>query len=776
MTLQALPVLALKDLVVFPKMVVPLFVGRKKSIAALDEALKNSGKILLLTQKNENTENPKTKDFYRVGTVANILQLLKLPDGTVKILIEGRERVKLDGEVEGRKYLMAFPKVIKPVNGEKIELLINSILTEFEKYVQLSDKIPAEVLVPVFNIKEGNDLCDSIAPHLIVGVEEKQKLLSQINIRKRLELVFETIEHELSLLKIENKIKSRVKDQMDKTQREYFLNEQMKAIRQELEGGEEGVDEIAEIEEKIKQIKFSKEAKEKAMYELKRLKNTNAMSPEAGIIRNYLDWMVSIPWHEKSEIKSDLKEALKLLDKEHYGLKEVKERIIEYLAVQQRVSKIKGSILCLVGPPGVGKTSLGKSIAKATGRNFVRMSLGGVKDESEIRGHRRTYVGAMPGKIVQSMKKAKTTNPLFLFDELDKLGSDWRGDPSSALLEVLDGEQNDTFSDNYLEVDYDLSDVMFVGTANSMNMPAPLMDRMEIIRIAGYTEDEKVQIVKRHLIKKQMGEKGLKKSEFSLSDDAIVEIIRYYTREAGVRGLDRAIAKIARKSIKQILTGEKEAPINIKAEDVEGYLGVRKLSFGELEKENLVGITTGLAWTSAGGATLQVEAVATPGKGQVSMTGHLGDVMKESVKAAEMYIKSNAKKLGLADKVFQQKSIHVHVPEGATPKDGPSAGVTMVTSMVSVLTNRPVKKDVAMTGEITLRGRVLPIGGLKEKLLAAKQVGIKTVVIPQDNEKDLKEMPKNIKKGLKIMPTDDISEVLKIALEPAKTKKNTKKV
>ena len=775
MTLQAYPVLPLKDLVVFPKMVMPLFVGRKKSIAALDEALKNDGKILLIAQKDDRNENPKSKDLYKVGVIATILQLLKLPDGTVKILIEGHNRVRIDGDIEGRKYLMAFTKEFKETGSEDQALLVNSVQTDFEKYVQMSDKVPAEVLSTVFGMKTAGDVCDAIIPHLIINFDEKQKILAEANTKKRLELIFETIEHELGLLKIETKIKDRVKEQMDKTQKEYFLNEQMKAIRQELEGDEEGVDEIKELEDKIKVVKLSKEAKEKAKYELKKLKNTNAMSPEAGIIRNYLDWVLGIPWGEKSEIKSDLVAAMKLLDKEHYGLEEVKERIIEYLAVQQRVSKIKGSILCLVGPPGVGKTSLGKSIAKATGRNFVRMSLGGVRDESEIRGHRRTYVGAMPGKVVQSMKKAKTTNPLFLFDEVDKLGSDWRGDPSSALLEVLDGEQNDTFSDNYLEVDYDLSNVMFVCTANSMNMPAPLLDRMEIIRIAGYTEDEKIQIAKRHLIKKQMGETGLKKSEFSISDKAIQEIIRYYTREAGVRGLEREIAKVARKSIKQILTGEKSVPIKITDKKIEDYLGVRKLSFGELEKKNLVGITTGLAWTSAGGATLQVEAVLTPGKGQVSMTGQLGDVMKESVKAAEMYIKSNLKKLNISESTFDKKAIHVHVPEGATPKDGPSAGVTMVTSLVSALTGRPVRRDVAMTGEITLRGRVLPIGGLKEKLLAAKQVGIQTVIIPKDNVKDLKEVPKNILKGLEIIPTDSISKVLQVALEPknpAKTKKN----
>jgi ATP-dependent Lon protease len=774
MTLKAYPVLPLKDLVIFPKMVVPLFIGRQKSIFALEEALKNDGQIIFLTQRNEEAEDPKSKDLYKIGTVANVLQMLKLPDGTVKILVEGKERVKINGDVEGRKYLMAFTKEFPKTGDTKNDLIMNSVLTEFEKYVQLSEKVPAEVLAALFAIKDANDLCDAISPHLTIGVEEKQKILSQTNTKKRLEIVFETIEHELGLLNIETKIKDRVKDQMDKTQKEYFLNEQMKAIRQELDG-EDDVDEIKELEDKIKETKFPKEAREKALYELKKLKNTNAMSPEAGIIRNYLDWLLSIPWDEKSEIKSDLVAAMKLLDREHYGLKEVKERIIEYLAVQQRVSKIKGSILCLVGPPGVGKTSLGKSIAKATGRHFVRMSLGGVKDESEIRGHRRTYVGAMPGKIVQSMKKVKTSNPLFLFDEMDKLGSDWRGDPSSAMLEVLDGEQNDTFSDNYLEVDYDLSNVMFICTANSLNMPAPLLDRMEVIRIAGYTEDEKVQIAKRHLIKKQMGETGLKKSEFSINDAALQEIIRYYTREAGVRGLEREISKIARKAIKQILTEEKKAPINITDKKIEDYLGVRKLPAEELEKKSLVGITNGLAWTSVGGAMMQVEAVLTPGKGQVSMTGQLGDVMKESVKAAEMYIKSNLKKLGIAEATFDKKAIHVHFPEGATPKDGPSGGVTIVTSLVSALTERAVRKDVAMTGEITLRGRVLPIGGLKEKLLAAKQVGIKTVIIPKDNVKDLKEIPENIKKGMEIINTDSISKVLEVALEPAKLGKKSKK-
>ncbi|MCT4575359.1 MAG: endopeptidase La [Alphaproteobacteria bacterium] len=766
MSIEAYPVLPLKDLVIFPKMVVPLFVGRQKSIFALEEALKHNGKIILLTQKNDKENEPKSKDLYKVGILANVLQLLKLPDGTVKILVEGTERVKINGEVEGRKYLMAFTKEFKSISNSDHELLKNSVISEFEKYVQMSEKIPTEALATILNMKSEDDICDIISSHLIIGYKEKQKILEESSLRKRLELIFETIEHEISLLKLENKIKKRVKDQMDKTQKEYFLNEQMKAIRQELDGADEnGVDEVKELEEKIKNINFTKEARDKALYELKKYKNTNAMSPEAGIIRNYLDWLTSIPWGEKTEISSDLIAAMKLLDKEHYGLKEVKERIIEYLAVQQRVSKIKGSILCLVGPPGVGKTSLGKSIAKTTGRNFVRMSLGGVKDESEIRGHRRTYVGAMPGKIVQSMKKAKSSNPLFLFDEVDKLGSDWRGDPSSALLEVLDSEQNDTFSDNYLEIDYDLSDVMFVCTANSLNMPAPLLDRMEIIRIAGYTEDEKIQIAKRHLIKKQMSEKGLKKTEFSIDSSAIQEIIRYYTREAGVRGLEREISKIARKAIKQILTGEKRVPIKITKKKVEEYLGVRKLSFGQLEKKNIVGVTTGLAWTSVGGVTLQVEAVLIPGKGGISMTGQLGDVMKESVKAAEMYIKSNVKKLGIKEDVLKTKSIHVHVPEGATPKDGPSAGVTMVTSLVSALTGKAVRRDVAMTGEITLRGRVLPIGGLKEKMLAAKQVGINTVIIPKGNVKDLKEVPENIKKGLEIIPVDHISKVLENALE-----------
>jgi len=773
--LKAYPVLPLKDLVIFPKMVTPLFVGRAKSIFALEEALKEDGEIILLTQKENVDEYPQSKDLYKIGVKAKILHLIKLQDGTVKILVESQKRVKVNGEVEGRKYLMAFVDEMVSSSHSNNEMLRKSLIEEIDRYVNLNEKLSPEIIASIISIKNNEELCDALVPHLTVDFKEKQRILETNNIDKKMEILFEILEHEISLLNIEAKIKNRVKDQIDKTQKEYFLNEQMKAIRQELDGDEDGVDEISELEEKIKETKLSKEAFEKAMAELKKLKNTNSMSPEAGIIRNYLDWIISIPWGEKTEINTDLSAALKLLDKEHYGLKEVKERIIEYLAVQKRATKIKGSILCLVGPPGVGKTSLGKSIAKTTGREFVRMSLGGVKDESEIRGHRRTYVGAMPGKIIQSMKKAKAVNPLFLFDEVDKLGSDWRGDPSSALLEVLDAEQNNTFADNYLEVDYDLSNVMFICTANSMNMPAPLLDRMEIIRIPGYTEDEKIQIARRHLIKKQMDETGLTKSEFSISPAAIKEIIRYYTAEAGVRGLERSIAKIARKVLKQVLTEEKKAPVKITDKNVEDYLGVRKMSFGIVEKKNLVGVTNGLAWTSIGGATLPVESVMTAGKGAVSMTGSLGDVMKESIKAAEMYVKSNLKNLGVDEHIFEKKAVHIHMPEGAVPKDGPSGGVTIVTSLVSVLTGKAVKRDVAMTGEITLRGRVLAIGGLKEKLLAAKQAGMKTVIIPKDNVKDIKEIPENIKKGIEIVPVEQVSEVLNIALEGDKKTKRGKK-
>jgi len=759
------PVLPLRDIVVFPHMIVPLFVGREKSVRALEDVMKDDKQILLVTQKNAAQDDPTPTDIYSVGTIGTVLQLLKLPDGTVKVLVEGGQRARIAKFSENPTFFEAHADLIVERTGEgkEIEALARTVVSQFEQYIKLNKKIPPEVLVSINQIDDPSKLADTVASHLQLKIAEKQELLEADSVSERLERVYAYMEGEIGVLQVEKRIRSRVKRQMEKTQREYYLNEQLKAIQKELGEGEDGRDELAEIEERIKKTRLSKEAREKAQAELKKLRSMSPMSAEATVVRNYLDWMLSIPWRKPTKIKRDIKLAEKVLNADHYGLDKVKERILEYLAVQQRMKKVKGPILCLVGPPGVGKTSLGKSVARATGRNFVRMSLGGVRDEAEVRGHRRTYIGSMPGKVIQGMKKAKSSNPLFLLDEVDKLGADWRGDPSSALLEVLDPEQNSTFQDHYLEVDYDLSDVMFVTTANTLRMPQPLLDRMEVIRIPGYTEDEKVQIAERHLIPKQVKEHGLKKTEWSISEDALRDIIRYYTREAGVRNLEREIASLARKSIKEILMKNLKKVV-ISRRNLEKFAGVRRYRFGEAELEDLVGVTTGLAWTEVGGEILSIEAVTVPGKGKVTATGKLGDVMKESVQAAESYVKSRAAEFGIKPTIFERKDIHVHVPEGATPKDGPSAGIAMVTSIVSVLTGIPIRRELAMTGEITLRGRVLPIGGLKEKLLAALRAGIKTVLIPSENEKDLAEIPDNVKKGLTIVPVKNVDDVMKLAL------------
>ncbi|HSD33884.1 MAG TPA: endopeptidase La [Alphaproteobacteria bacterium] len=759
------PILPLRDIVVFPHMIVPLFVGREKSVRALEDVMKEDKQILLVAQKNAAQDDPSVNDIFMVGTVGTVLQLLKLPDGTVKVLVEGNQRARILKFADNELFFQAVAEPMQDRTGDpqEHEALARTVITQFEQYIKLNKKIPPEVLVSINQIDDPSKLADTVASHLQLKIPEKQELLELDAVSDRLERVYAFMESEIGVLQVEKRIRNRVKRQMEKTQREYYLNEQLKAIQKELGEGEDGRDEIAEIEDRVQKTKLSKEAREKALAEVKKLRTMSPMSAEATVVRNYLDWLLSIPWSKPTKIKRDINLAEKVLDADHYGLEKVKERILEYLAVQQRMRKLKGPILCLVGPPGVGKTSLGKSVAKATGRNFVRMSLGGVRDEAEIRGHRRTYIGSMPGKIIQAMKKAKSSNPLFLLDEVDKLGSDWRGDPSSALLEVLDPEQNSTFNDHYLEVDYDLSDVMFVTTANTLRMPQPLLDRMEIIRIPGYTEDEKVEIAKRHLIPKQLKEHGLKKGEWSISDEALRDLIRYYTREAGVRNLEREIANLSRKAIKEILSRDVKH-ISLTRRNLEKYAGVRRYRFGEAELEDLVGMTTGLAWTEVGGELLSIEAVTVPGKGKVTATGKLGDVMRESVQAAESYVKSRAIDYGIKPTIFEKKDIHVHVPEGATPKDGPSAGIAMVTSIVSVLTAIPVRRDIALTGEITLRGRVLPIGGLKEKLLAALRGGIKTVLIPKENEKDLAEIPDNVKRGLKILPMGSVDEVLRTAL------------
>ncbi len=762
---ELMAVLPLRDIVVFPHMIVPLFVGREKSVRALEAVMKDDKQILLVAQKNAAQDDPSVEDIYRIGTVSTILQLLKLPDGTVKVLVEGGRRASISSFKETEAY---FEAVVEPMpdpdgDAKELEALGRTVVSQFEQYIKLNKKIAPEVLVSLNQIEEPSKLADTVASHLNLKIAEKQELLELPKVGERLERVFGHMESEIGVLQVEKRIRNRVKRQMEKTQREYYLNEQLKAIQKELGEGEDGKDETAELEARIKKTKFTKEAREKVLAELKKLKTMSPMSAEATVVRNYLDWMLSIPWKKRSKVSNDVVAAEKVLDADHFGMEKVKERILEYLAVQSRSQKVKGPILCLVGPPGVGKTSLGKSIARATGRNFVRMSLGGVRDEAEIRGHRRTYIGSMPGKVVQGMKKAKTSNPLFLLDEIDKLGADWRGDPSSALLEVLDPEQNSTFNDHYLEVDYDLSDVMFVTTANSLRMPQPLMDRMEIIRIAGYTEDEKVEIAKRHLIAKQSEAHALKKDEWTINDEALHDLIRYYTREAGVRNLEREIANLARKAVKEIVT-TKVKKLAITSKNLEKYAGVRKFRYGETEDQDMVGVVTGLAWTEVGGEILTIESVLLPGKGSIKQTGKLGEVMQESVSAALSYVRSRSISFGIKPTLFEKRDIHVHVPEGATPKDGPSAGVAMSVSIVSVLTGIPVRRDVAMTGEITLRGRVLPIGGLKEKLLAALRAGITTVFIPKDNEKDLAEIPDNVKKNLKIIAVADVDQVIAQAL------------
>ena len=759
------PILPLRDIVVFPHMIVPLFVGREKSVRALEDVMANDKQILLVAQKDASQDDPSADDIYRIGTVSTVLQLLKLPDGTVKVLVEGVHRAEIQAFIENPEFFQADTQLVSDENADSPDTpaLVRTVVSQFEQYVKLNKKVPPEVMVSLNQIEDPSKLTDTVASHLVLNVPEKQELLEIVGVVERLEKVYALMEAEIGVLQVEKKIRGRVKRQMEKTQREYYLNEQLKAIQKELGEAEDGRDELQELEEKIKKTRLTKEAREKAAAELKKLRNMSPMSAEATVVRNYLDWMLSIPWKKKRKINKDIDHAEEVLEADHFGLEKVKERILEYLAVQQRADKLRGPILCLVGPPGVGKTSLGKSVARATGRQFIRMSLGGIRDEAEIRGHRRTYIGSMPGKVIQSMKKAKSSNPLFLLDEIDKMGADFRGDPSSALLEVLDPEQNSTFNDHYLEVDYDLSNVMFVTTANTLNIPPALHDRMEVIRISGYTEDEKVEIAKRHLIPKQIEAHGLTEGEWSISDDALRNVIRLYTREAGVRNLERELASLARKAVRHILQNKKET-INVTRRNLNKYLGVPRYRFGEIETEDLVGISTGLAWTEVGGELLSIEAVMLPGKGKMMTTGKLGDVMKESVEAAASYVRSRAKSFGIKPTVFEKSDIHVHVPEGATPKDGPSAGVAMITSIVSVLTQNPVRKDIAMTGEITLRGRVLPIGGLKEKLLAALRGGIKTVLIPKENEKDLAEIPDNVKRGMEIIPVAVVDEVLEHAL------------
>ena len=757
--------LPLRDIVVFPQMIVPLFVGREKSVAALEAAMAEDRSIFLVAQLDPANEDPVREDLYDIGTVATVLQLLKLPDGTVKVLVEGRQRAQIASIDTSGNYLTAEVTLIEEqqAGGTEAKALMRSVSEQFEQYVRLNKKIAPDVPVQVGQIEEPSRLADAVAANLNLKVSDKQTLLSAFDPVQRLEMAFAFMEGEMGVLQVEKKIRSRVKRQMEKTQREYYLNEQMKAIQKELGEGEDGRDELAELEDKIKKTKLSKEAREKAQAELRKLKSMAPMSAEATVSRNYLDTMLSLPWGRKSKVKKDIGQAQTILDEDHYGLEKVKDRIIEYLAVQARTNKLKGPILCLVGPPGVGKTSLGRSLAKATGRDFIRHSLGGVRDEAEIRGHRRTYIGSMPGKIIQNLRKAGSSNPLFLLDEIDKLGQDFRGDPASALLEVLDPEQNAKFNDHYLEVDYDLSDVMFVTTANSLNMPQPLLDRMEIIRLSGYTEDEKLEIAKRHLVPKQVETHGLKQGEFAIADDGLRDLIRYYTREAGVRTLEREIARLARKALRAILE-KKSDKVEITPENLGDFAGVRKFRFGVGEEEDQIGATTGLAWTEVGGELLTVEAVTVPGKGQIRATGKLGDVMQESIQAAFSFVKARSPAYGVKPSLLARKDIHIHLPEGAVPKDGPSAGVAMVTSIISTLSGIPVRKDVAMTGEVTLRGRVLAIGGLKEKLLAALRGGIKTVLIPEENEKDLAEIPANVREGLEIIPVNHVDLVLARAL------------
>jgi len=762
-----IPVLALRDVVVYPHMVIPLFVGREKSIQCLEAAMENDKQIFLVAQKDAGVDEPELDDIYKIGTVATILQLLKLPDGTVKVLVEGSVRGEIQTYLQEEPYFVA--EVIKTedeqLDENEQEVLIRSAISQFEGYVKLNKKIPPEVLTSLTGIEDAPRLADTMAAHMPLKLSEKQKVLEMVGINERLEYLMALMESEIDLLQVEKKIRTRVKKQMEKSQREYYLNEQMKAIQKELGELDETPDEFEALSKKIDEAKMPEEAKEKATAELNKLKMMSPMSAEATVVRSYIDWLINVPWHKRSKVKKDLAKADEILDADHYGLEKVKERIIEYLAVQQRVRKLKGPILCLVGPPGVGKTSLGQSIAKATGRKYVRMALGGVRDEAEIRGHRRTYIGSMPGKLIQKMAKVEVKNPLFLLDEIDKMSSDMRGDPSSALLEVLDPEQNSSFSDHYLEVDYDLSDVMFVATSNSMAIPGPLLDRMEVIRLSGYTEDEKLNIATRHLIGKQMQRNGLKSGELSIDESAIIGIIRYYTREAGVRSLEREISKVCRKAVKSILLDKSLKKVEVNQDNLKEYLGVQRFDYGKADKNNQIGQVTGLAWTQVGGDLLTIETTSVPGKGKTTFTGSLGDVMLESIKTAMTVVRSRADKLRINEDFYEKRDIHVHVPEGATPKDGPSAGIAMCTALVSSLTGNPVRCDVAMTGEITLRGEVLAIGGLKEKLLAAHRGGITRVVIPKENERDLQEIPDNVKQDLDIHPVQWIDEVLTLALE-----------
>jgi len=762
-----IPVLALRDVVVYPQMVIPLFVGREKSIRCLDIAMDNDKQVFLVAQKDAAVDDPTADDVYRAGTIATILQMLKLPDGTVKVLVEGARRARITDFVETQEYFTADIEflAVETVDEDDCEVLVRSAISQFEGYVKLNKKIPPEVLTSVSGIDDAEQLADTMAAHMPLKLAEKQKVLEIENVAQRLEYLMALMEGEIDLLQVEKKIRTRVKKQMEKSQREYYLNEQMKAIQKELGDDEEGTNEAEQIEKQVEEAQMPEEAKEKTLAEVRKLKMMSPMSAEATVVRSYIDWMISVPWKKRSKLKRNLKLAQDTLDKDHYGLDKVKERILEYLAVQQRVSQLKGPILCLVGPPGVGKTSLGQSIAKSTGRKYVRMALGGVRDEAEIRGHRRTYIGSLPGKLIQKIAKVGVKNPLFLLDEIDKMASDMRGDPASALLEVLDPEQNTSFNDHYLEVDYDLSDVMFVATSNSMDIPGPLLDRMEVIRLSGYTEDEKLNIAKNHLVDKQIGRNGLKAHEIVIEDSAIMGIIRYYTREAGVRSLEREISKLCRKAVKAILLDKKLKKVTINQENLSEFLGVQRFDYGKADDENRVGLVTGLAWTSVGGELLTIETASVPGKGKLTYTGSLGDVMQESIQAAMTVVRSRTDKFRINTDFHEKRDIHVHVPEGATPKDGPSAGVGMCTALVSSLTGNPVKADVAMTGEITLRGEVLPIGGLKEKLLAAHRGGIKTVIIPKDNERDLEEIPDNVKGELAIHPVKWIEEVLDIALE-----------
>jgi len=761
-----MPVLPLRDVVVYPHMVIPLFVGRENSIRCLQAAMDEDKQVFLAAQKDASVDEPTTEDIYQVGTVATVLQLLKLPDGTVKVLVEGKQRAQLDELQDNEEYFQASIHYLaaEELPEKEEEILIRSALNQFEGYVKLNKKIPPEVLTSLSGIEDGDRLADTMAAHMPLKLAEKQTILEITDIRERIEHLMALMEGEIDILQVEKRIRSRVKKQMEKSQREYYLNEQMKAIQKELGETEDGVDEFEQLQKKIDDAKMPAEAKKKTEAELQKLKMMSPMSAEATVVRGYIDWMVSVPWKKRSRIKKDLAHAEKVLDADHYGLEKVKERIIEYLAVQQRTTKVKGAILCLVGPPGVGKTSLGQSIAKATGREYVRMALGGVRDEAEIRGHRRTYIGSMPGKLIQKMSKVGVRNPLFLLDEIDKMSADMRGDPASALLEVLDPEQNINFNDHYLEVDYDLSDVMFVATSNSMNIPAPLLDRMEVIRLSGYTEEEKLNIAKRHLLTKQIGRNGLKEKEITVQDSAIIGIIRYYTREAGVRNLERELSRLCRKSVKQIVLDKSIKHVEITGDNLSDYLGVQRFDYGKAEEANQIGQVTGLAWTEVGGDLLTIEATNVAGKGKTTTTGSLGDVMQESIQTALTVVRSRADKLGIAEDFHEKRDIHVHVPEGATPKDGPSAGIAMVTAMVSSLTGKPVRSDVAMTGEITLRGEVLAIGGLKEKLLAAHRGGIKHVLIPKENERDLKEIADNVKEDLVIQPVKWIDEVLDVAL------------